>query len=140
MGSSRSAATNFPSMDLRRSLGIIRVLVGVFTWLAPRASGRAFGLGDVADDPRGALLGRLFGVRDVVLGSAVVFARDDVELSTALRLGLVVDTVDVAASALGRRRGLSRWGTALVGGGAIVLAMMGAESLRRMSPAPQGAG
>ena len=134
-----SAAANFPSMDLRRSLGVIRVLVGAVTWLAPRTSGRAFGLGDVADDPRGALLGRLFGVRDVVLGSAVVFARDDAELSTALRLGLVVDTVDVAASVVGRRGGLSRWGTALVGGGAIVLAMMGTESLRRISSGTQGA-
>ena len=119
-------------MDLRRSLGIIRMFVGVFTWLAPRFAGRAFGLGDVAHDPRAALVARLFGVRDLVLGGAVAFARDDDALSSALRLGVVVDTVDAAASALGRRRGVNRWGTALVGGGAVIFAVMGAESLRRV--------
>ena len=119
-------------MDLRRSLGIIRMFVGVFTWFAPRIAGRAFGLGDVAHDPRAALVARLFGVRDLVLGGAVALARDDEALSTSLRLGLLVDTVDVAASALARRQGVNRWGSALVGGGAMVLAVMGAESLRRV--------
>jgi hypothetical protein len=52
-----------------------------------------------------------------------------------LRLGVVVDTVDVAASAIGRRRGLGRGATALIGGGALALALMGVESLRRLGRA-----
>ena len=116
-------------------LGLTRMAVGLFSWISPRASARSFGLGDVADDSRGALLGRLFGVRDLVLGGAVAFARNEAALANALRLGLVVDTVDVAATALARRGGTSRLAAVLVGGGAAVFAAMGAISLRNVTTA-----
>lgn len=129
---SRCSAVYGVRMDLRRLLGLMRMFVGVFSWIAPRSSARSFGLGDVADDARAALVARLFGGRDLVLGAAVAFARDDASLATALRLGVVVDTVDVAATAIARRRGASRWAAAIVGGGAAVLAAMGAVVLRQL--------
>src|SRR4051794_38556539 len=49
-----------------KQLGAVRAVVGAASWVAPRLSGKAFGL-DSADNPAAPYLGRLFGARDVAL-------------------------------------------------------------------------
>ena len=44
--------------------------IGTGSWVAPRLSGRLFGLDAVAN-PQLPYIGRLFGVRDVALGAGV---------------------------------------------------------------------
>jgi hypothetical protein len=90
----------------RRAFGLVRIGIGALTWMFPRLASRLFALGDAADDPRDALIGRLFGVRDIAIGAALVFAKDDAARSRALQLGVLCDTADVAAALGGRRRGL----------------------------------
>ena len=48
------------------AIAIGRIVVGSIAWLAPRQSGRLFGL-DPEGNPQAPYLGRLFGARDVAL-------------------------------------------------------------------------
>ena len=97
-------------MDARRVFGVSRMAAGGFTWLAPRASGHTFGLGDIGSDSRAALVARLFGSRDLLLGAAVVAANEPEAVQSALALGVAVDVLDVVATVLGVRRGVSKHG------------------------------
>jgi hypothetical protein len=121
-------------MDVRRAFGISRMAVGGFTWLAPRASGHAFGLGDLGADSRAAVVARLFGARDLMLGAAVVAANEPEALQSALALGVAVDLLDVIATVLGVRRGVSKHAAVGVGVGAAAFAACGIALLVRGEP------
>jgi hypothetical protein len=121
-------------MDVRQIFGATRMAVGGFTWLAPRASGHTFGVGDVAADSRVALVARLFGSRDLLLGAAVVAAKEPEAVQSALALGVAVDLLDVMATVLGVRRGVSKHGAVGVGVGAAVFAACGIALLVRGEP------
>jgi len=127
-------------MNARRVFGITRMTVGASSWIAPRAAGYTFGLGDVADDSRAALVARLFGSRDLVLGGALVAASDAEAVRSALALGVAVDLLDVVATVLGTHRGVSKAGAVLVGGGAALFATFGVMLLIRGEQAPIGPG
>ncbi len=85
--------------------GCTRMAVGATTWIAPRTAGLIFGLGNVADDHRAALVARLFGSRDLCSARAVVAADDAEAVRSALALGVAVDLLDVVATVFGVRRG-----------------------------------
>ena len=106
---------------LRRSLCVARTCVGVGTWAAPAASGRFFGLGDDLAPPGAAVIGRLFGVRDLALAQALRHPSPDVRRA-AIRWGAAIDAVDVVATAIAVRRGASGRAAVLVGVGAAVFA------------------
>ena len=72
----------------------IRVSIGAGTWLAPRLAGRLFGL-DPPGNPQLPYVGRLFGVRDVVLGAGAQLATGD-SRRLWLQLGLACDAADAA--------------------------------------------
>jgi hypothetical protein len=93
-----------------------------------------FGLGNVGEDARGALLARLFGSRDLLLGAALVAADDAEAVRSALALGVAVDVLDVLATVLGVRRGVSKHGAVGVGVGAAAFAGMGIALLVRGEP------
>jgi len=118
--------------------GCTRMVVGATTWITPLTAGRIFGLGDVANDNRAALVARLYGSRDLVLGGAVVAATDAEAARSALALGVAVDLLDVVASVFGARRGVSKLGAWFVGGGAAVFAACGLVLLIRGEHAPVG--
>lgn len=112
-------------MNLRYVLGGLRIGVGLKTWLAPRLALRVFGFGGIGADPRVVVLARLFGVRDVALGSAVVLARSDEAAVRAVEVGILVDSVDVVASVLSMRRRGSRITGLMTAAGAAFLAVLG---------------
>lgn len=90
----------------------LRGAVGAGAWLAPRLSGRLFGL-DPAHNPQLPYLGRLVGVRDVALAFGLTTS-SVAERSQWLRIGIACDLADAAAGALAARRGeLSTQATAL---------------------------
>jgi hypothetical protein len=125
-------------VNARRVFGIMRMTVGASSWLAPRTTGHSFGLGNVAADDRAALVTRLFGARDLVLGGAVVAATDAEAVRSALALGVAVDVLDVVAVVLGARRGVSKVGALFVGSGAASFAAFGLVLLIRGEQAPIG--
>ena len=110
----------------RRALATFRITLGA-SWLMPRVGARLFGL-DPDDNDGVVLLTRLFAVRDLALGAALLRA-DEAEGDRQVDLGIAVDTADlVALIAAAIRKDIGA--RALVMGGlgacgAITLGLMG---------------
>jgi hypothetical protein len=87
--------------------------------------------------PQQNILGRLIGIREIVLGEYIWFCRGGLtdasqrkELRHILMANIVVDTVDIASCAYGFARGtMSKPAAGLFGGGAILFAVMGLVGL-----------
>lgn len=115
-------------------LGTTRAAVGATAWTAPRTTLRLTGLGPATRGPEDAtastdVVSRLFGVRDLALGLAVL--QTDPHLRrAALALGVAVDLVDAAASVQGVRRGAPPASLLGVAAGALLFAGLGAGALR----------
>ena len=111
-----------------QSLAVLRLAVGVGAWVAPRLSGRLFGL-DPDANPQAPYLARLFGIRDVALAVGALTAPADARRRW-LQLGLLSDVADVGAAALAKRDGSVSTPVALVlGGVAVAAAATGAALL-----------
>lgn len=112
----------------------IRGAVGAGAWLAPRLSGRLFGL-DPDANPQAPYLGRLFGVRDAALAFGLSTSTGP-HRSQWLRIGIVCDLADAAAGVLAGRRGeLPKAATILVTATALAAAAMGIVALQGEQPA-----
>ena len=85
------------------AVAIARIAVGAGTWLAPNLSGRLFGL-DPEGNPQLPYVGRLFGVRDVVLGAGVLRSSRK-QKDVWATAGLACDVADAAAGAIAGLRG-----------------------------------
>src|SRR4051794_6869922 len=112
-----------------KQLVAIRAVVGVGAWVAPRLSGKAFGL--ISDDnPQSPYIGRLFGARDVALayGAASTEGEDQNRWLTA---ALGCDVADAAAGIAARRGGyLSPFSSFLVTAAALNGVALGLVALR----------
>lgn len=117
-----------------KALAIIRVAIGVIAWVTPNFGAKLFGL-DPKGNPQAPYLGRLFGVRDVVLGIGTLRAEGP-SRRPWLVAGLVCDSADTAAAKLGHRDGYLSTPTALmVAAPAVAAVALGAAGLREQ-PAP----
>lgn len=120
---------------LVQQLVLTRSAIGAAAWLAPRVSGRLFGL-DPEANPQAAYLGRLFGIRDVALGFGLS-ASQGAERRQWLQIGIACDLADAAAGVLAGRAGdLPKRATALVTGTALLAAAMGVAAMRGEEPPP----
>ena len=127
-----------PPMDDRpiKALIGVRGAIGAGAWLAPRFSGRLFGL-DPEANPQASYLGRLFGVRDAALafglGAARAAARQRV---LWLQLGVACDFADAAGRRPGRlpARALAGERAAWCRDGTLVAAGLGVTALRGEQP------
>ena len=118
-----------------RNVTTLRILIGVVSYLAPRLGSRLFGL-DADRNPQSVYIGRLFGVRDVVLGVGALQSSGAVRKQW-LQMGMACDIADVGAAVLGRRDGSLPLGTALmVGGTAVAAAAMSAAAAGEVDQAP----
>src|SRR2546421_12181972 len=116
-----------------QSLIGLRSAVGAGAWLAPRLSGRLFGL-DPDGNPQAPYLGRLFGVRDAALGVGAWHSRGS-EREQWLRIGIACDLADALAGLLAGGRGeLSNPAAGLVTATAVGAAAMGAAALQGEAP------
>jgi hypothetical protein len=105
-----------------------RGAIGASAWLAPRLSGRLFGL-DPDANPQAAYLGRLFGARDVALAFGLQTSAG-AQRANWLRIGIACDLADAAAGVFAGRRGeLNTRTTVLVTATALVAAALGAIAL-----------
>jgi hypothetical protein len=86
-----------------RNISILRIAIGVTSWLAPRLAGRLFGL-DPVRNPQSAYLARLFGVRDIALGVGALQSSGAARRQW-LQLGMACDGADVLAGIAGKRDG-----------------------------------
>ena len=120
---------------MARNLAVLRIVVGVVSYFAPRLGGRLFGL-DVNGNPQAPYLARLFGIRDVALAVGTLQSTGDAQRQW-LQLGLVCDAGDVGAALLGKRDGsLPAFTSVLVGATAASAVAMGAAALSELDQAP----
>lgn len=111
-----------------QSLVSVRAAIGVGAWVAPRLSGRLFGL-DPAGNPQAAYLGRLFGARDAALAYGLSTG-NDAQRANWLRIGIACDLADAAAGIFAGRRGeLPKFTTFLVTATALGAAALGVSAL-----------
>lgn len=115
--------------NLLRFLLCSRLVVGTASWLAPRLTWRAVGLGAPSDAGSSDAVTRLFGARDLALGLALL-QPDPAARRAALRAGVVVDSVDTVAGLLAVRAGAPRPSLVGVAAGAALLATAGLLALR----------
>ena len=88
----------------RTALVTVRTGLGVSSLLAPRLTGKLFGI-DAAENPAAVYLARLFGARELFM-AAPFFLEDAEELQAfALRAGVAVDGADVVAATAACARG-----------------------------------
>jgi hypothetical protein len=107
----------------------VRGAIGAGAWLAPRLSGRLFGL-DPAANPQAPYLGRLFGARDVALAFGLGTSSGE-HRATWLRIGIACDLADAVAGVLAGRRGeLPKRATFLVTATALIAAGLGMSALQ----------
>jgi hypothetical protein len=118
-----------------KALAALRVVIGVAAWLAPRQSGKGFGL-DPEANPQAPYLGRLFGARDVALGVGTLQASGEARKQW-LRIGIAVDAADAAAAlAAGRGGYLPPLAAGLVFAPAIAAVGLGVAALNSADPLP----
>ena len=108
----------------------VRSAIGVGAWVAPRISGRLFGL-DVPGNPQAPYLARLFGVRDAALAYGLQSTKGAARAQW-LKVGIACDLADALAGVFAGRRGeLPRFATVLVTGTALGAAALGLAALQR---------
>ena len=103
------------------TFAVLRSAVGIGTWVSPKASSRAFGLGVMDDTPVNVLVARLFAVRELLLGVGLKHPDPQVRRA-ALQAGLVADSVDIVSSliALGKGAPKGTWAGAVLGASTFV--------------------
>ncbi|HYZ82399.1 MAG TPA: hypothetical protein VE571_14075 [Solirubrobacteraceae bacterium] len=116
----------------------IRALIGATTWLAPRLSGRLFGL-DPAANPQLPYVARLFAIRDVALAVGLQSSDGDAR-RLWIQMGIASDAADAVAGVLAGRRGeLSPASAVLVTAPALVGVGLGMAVLQRPpATSPEG--
>jgi hypothetical protein len=107
----------------------MRGAIGVGAWVAPRISGRLFGL-DVPGNPQAPYLARLFGVRDAALAYGLKSTQGAARAQW-LKVGIACDLADALAGVFAGRRGeLPAFATVLVTGTALGAAALGVAALQ----------
>ncbi|KKF02154.1 hypothetical protein [Mycolicibacterium obuense] len=110
------------------AMAVLRAFAGAFSWISPRHAWRTFLLGAMPADGSTGLISRLFGIRDLLLAAGLRHPDASVRRAV-LGAGIVIDSADIAATALAVRAGAPR-GTLLgVAAGAALFVAMGAVAL-----------
>ncbi len=122
-------------MSPLKQLIATRTSIGAGTWLAPRLSGRLFGL-DAEANPQLPYVGRLFGVRDVALAAGAQLSAGE-SRRLWLQIGIACDAADAAAGIIAGRNGeLSKLSTVLVTAPALLAIALGVAALQAAEEEP----
>ena len=105
--------------------GLGRVAVGATAWLTPATTNRVSGI-EVGEP----VMTQLFGSRDLALG-ALTATTDGAARRRVLQIGVAIDLADAVAAGLQARGGaMSGRALAVLGGGALLAASLGAFALQ----------
>lgn len=110
------------------AMSVLRAFAGASSWISPRHAWQIFLLGRMPADGSTGLISRLFGVRDLLL--ALGLRHPDASVRRAvLQAGIVIDSADIAATALALRAGAPRTTLLSVAAGAGLFVGLGAAAL-----------
>jgi hypothetical protein len=111
-------------------LSLGRIAVGAVSFARPGLAATMFGL-EVENNPQGPYLARLFGSREIALGTMTLLARGTTRRNLVLA-GIGVDLADAATGVLGiQDRSVSTRTGALLIGPAVGAVLAGVAGLRR---------
>ena len=116
-------------MSAKLTLGILRAMVGVGTWLFPSQSARIFGLRK-PDDVQ-ILAWRLFASREMVFAFFALNNSLSQETTTLiLQGGILLDSLDAIATLIAyNRSAITNYAGVMIGIGAVFFAVLGGLSL-----------
>ena len=111
-------------------LSLGRIAVGVVSFARPDVAATMFGL-DLDSNPQGPYVARLFGSREIALGTMTLLAQGKARRNLVLA-GIGVDLADAATGVLGiQDRSVSTRTGAMLIGPAIGAVLAGVAGLRR---------
>ncbi|HAS12386.1 MAG TPA: hypothetical protein DCS55_18045, partial [Acidimicrobiaceae bacterium] len=96
----------------RRSLAQVRLAIGIGALVAPRVTGRLFGI-DVAANPAAPYLARLFGARELFMAAPFLMPAPGLDEAELASRAVPVDAADAMASLVGGLRGYLPWRAAV---------------------------
>ncbi|HWC37500.1 MAG TPA: hypothetical protein VG476_03175 [Acidimicrobiales bacterium] len=115
--------------DQATRVGITRICIGSMILIATGLARRLFGVPADQDNGATRLVARFFGIRNVVLGTWALMAREQGtdERRRCYQLNAVTDATDLGILVLGAVKGKGLWRTAVMGcalGGSALLAWL----------------
>jgi hypothetical protein len=126
------APTSEERIDLLQILALGRIGFGLALMAAPSATAIGY-LGRESSRPSVRLVNRLFGARDVAVGSMLLLARDDKRaLKQALAVGVACDAWDAVAVS-STPGGVPKWSKPLMLGVALTWATLGSVALKELA-------
>ena len=96
----------------RTTLAGIRAGIGLGALVAPRLTGKLFGI-DVAENPAAPYLARLFGARELYMASPFLMPAPGIDEQELAARAVPVDAADALASLVAGLRGYLPWRAAL---------------------------
>ncbi len=100
----------------RRTLAGIRAGLGIGALVAPRLTGRLFGI-DVDANPAAPYLARLFGARELYMASPFLMPAPGLDEQELAARAVPVDAADTVAALAAGLKGYLPWRAALMAGG-----------------------
>ena len=111
-------------------LSLGRILVGIVAFARPDVGAKALGI-SVGDNPQSPYLTRLFGTREIAIGTATLAARGKTRRNLVLA-GIGVDAADAATGVLGiQDRSVSKRTAAMLVVPALGAVLSGLAGLRQ---------
>lgn len=107
-------------MDPVTGLSLGRIAIGVGSIVSPNTTARLFGLKPAAN-PQLGYFARMFGVREIALGSLTLLAKGDMR-RTMVIAGMAVDGGDAATGAIA----IARKEVGILTGGMLIAVALGA--------------
>lgn len=129
MVSTSTSSTQKQKQPATAVMSVARMFAGGVSWASPAAAWRVFGLGRTAPDASSGLVGRLFGIRDFVLGAAVHHP-DPVVRKAVLQAGVICDSADIVSSLIAVRAGAPKATLITATAGAATFVVLGLIGLR----------
>lgn len=110
------------------ALPAARLAIGAGAYAFPDLTGKVFGL-DMADNHSAVFMGRLFAVRDIVLGVGALASTGEAR-ALWWRLGILADAADATAGYLGLKAGAPKLGMIMSTAAALSAIGMGLAAAR----------
>ncbi|MDZ7675652.1 MAG: hypothetical protein U5K30_11360 [Acidimicrobiales bacterium] len=108
-------------LSARRTLALIRTALGVGTLLAPRVTGKVFGI-DVDANPAAPYLARLFGARELYMASPFLMPAPGLDEQELAARAVPVDAADTVAALAAGLKGYLPWRAVVPAAGAAAFA------------------
>ena len=112
------------------ALPAVRLAIGAGAYAFPEVTGKVFGF-NMADNHEAVFMGRLFGIRDVVLGAGVLASSGDAR-ALWWRLGILSDVADAGAGYLGLKAGGPKRGMIMATATAVSAVGLGIAAARSL--------